>query len=137
MPVLPLDEAEMTRILSGFDVLAHISAQDAWRQTEALRAWIKSRWPSAQALAEVPIEISLSNGQQMYGRIDLLLKLPEVWVLIDHKSSQLAADKWPELAFQYSGQLAAYADAIIQASQRPVLEKWLYLPVAGGAVRVS
>ncbi len=136
-PDSPLDEAEMTRILSGFDVLQHISAQDAWRQTQALQAWIKSRWPAAQSLAEVPIEISLSNGQQMNGRIDLLLKLPEGWVLIDHKSSQLAADKWPDLAMQYSGQLTAYADAITQASQRPVLEKWLYLPVAGGAVSVS
>ena len=135
-PGSPIGEPEMSRILSGFDVLEHISAQDALRQTTALQTWIKARWPAARAIAEVPIEITRNDGQQMNGRIDLLLELPEGWVLIDHKSSLLGAEKWPELATQYSGQLAAYAGAITQVTQLPVLEKWLYLPVAGGAVSV-
>lgn len=136
-PDAPLDETEMARILAGFDVIEHISAKDALRQTIALQDWISTRWPTAQAIAEVPIELTLANGQNMNGRIDLLLKLAEGWVLIDHKSSQLSVDKWTELAAQYSGQLAAYAGAIERTTQLPVLEKWLFLPVAGGAVCVG
>jgi ATP-dependent exoDNAse (exonuclease V) beta subunit len=136
-PHSPLDEAEMAEILDGFDVLENIPAKDALRQTKALQEWIRRRWPTAQAIAEVPIELTLANGQNMNGRIDLLLKVAEGWVLIDHKSSQLGAEKWPELAAQYSGQLAAYAGAIEQTTQQPVLEKWLYLPVAGGAVQIQ
>jgi len=133
----PLNEQEMAAILAGFDVLEHLTASDALRQTEALRQWISSRWPQATARAEVPIELSWPNGQQMVGRIDLLLELPEGWVLIDHKSSLLGAEKWPELAMQYSGQLAMYAEAIESVSGKTVLEKWLYLPVAVGAVQVE
>jgi hypothetical protein len=136
-PQSPLDEAEMAEILDGFDVLENIPAKDALRQTKALQDWIRTRWPTAQTIAEVPIELTLANGQNMNGRIDLLLKLPEGWVLIDHKSSQLGAEKWPELAGQYSGQLAAYAGAVERTTRLPVLEKWLYLPVAGGAVQIQ
>jgi ATP-dependent helicase/nuclease subunit A len=133
----PLDETEMARILTGFDVHEHISAKDALRQTKSLQNWISTRWPTAQAIAEVPIELTFANGQNMNGRIDLLLKLADGWVLIDHKSSQLGAEKWPELAAQYSGQLAAYSQAIKRVTGKPVLEKWLYLPVAGGAIQIQ
>jgi ATP-dependent exoDNAse (exonuclease V) beta subunit len=132
----PLDEAEMGRLLAGFDVLEHLAPIDALRQTVALKKWIGNRWPQAHAMAEVPIELSFPNGQQMLGRIDLLLELPEGWVLIDHKSSQLSSDKWQDLAEQYSGQLAAYSKAVEHVTGKPVLEKWLYLPVAGGAIQV-
>jgi ATP-dependent exoDNAse (exonuclease V) beta subunit len=133
----PLDEPEMGRILAGFDVLEHLAPIHALRQTAALKKWIGNRWPQAHAMAEVPIELSFSNGQQMLGRIDLLLELPEGWVLIDHKSSQLSSEKWQDLAMQYSGQLAAYSKAVERVTGKPVLEKWFYFPVAGGAVRVE
>ncbi|EXI81774.1 MAG: ATP-dependent helicase/nuclease subunit A [Candidatus Accumulibacter appositus] len=133
----PLDEAEASGILAGFEVAACLSARDVLRQVHALQEWINGRWPAAQVIAEVPIELRLNNGQHMSGRIDLLLKLPDGWVLIDHKSSPLAAEQWPELAAQYSGQLAAYADAIEQTTGMPVLERWLFLPVAAGAVRLD
>jgi ATP-dependent exoDNAse (exonuclease V) beta subunit len=137
VPGARLDEHEMEYILAGFDVLEHLAAKDAVRQTNALIEWLKQRWPEARALAEVPIELNLPNGQQMLGRIDLLLEMKEGWILIDHKSSQLGAEKWPELAKEYSGQLAAYAKAIERVSGKRVLEKWLYLPVAGGAIRLE
>ncbi len=133
----PLDEAEAIEILAGFEVAEHLSACDVLRQIHALEKWIRARWPAAEVIAEVPIELRRNNGQHMNGRIDLLLKLPDGWVLIDHKSSLLGVDQWPELAAQYGGQLAAYADAIEQTTRMPVLEQWLYLPVAAGAVRLD
>jgi hypothetical protein len=54
-----------------------------------------------------------------------------------HKSSQLASAHWKNLAEEYSGQLRGYSEAIQRASGKPVLESWLYLPVAGGAVRLE
>jgi ATP-dependent exoDNAse (exonuclease V) beta subunit len=133
----PLDEAVVSRILAGFAVLEFILPKDVLRQTHALQAWIATRWPDAKAFAEVPIELAFPNGQQMIGRIDLLLETAKGWILIDHKSSQLSADKWPDLAAQYSGQLTAYSKSIEQVSQKLVIEQWLYLPVAAGAVKVG
>lgn len=54
--------------------------------------------------------------------------------MIDHKSSQLSPEIWPDLAMQYSGQLSTYAETVERVTGKHVLEKWLYLPVEAGAV---
>jgi ATP-dependent exoDNAse (exonuclease V) beta subunit len=133
----PMTIDEYSAILAGYDVLEHIKPEDAQRQTEALHDWIKNRWVNAKVLAEVPIETKSPNGQIMNGRIDLLVETSGGWILIDHKSSQHSANQWDTLAVEYSGQLAAYGEAICRTSGKPVLENWLYLPVAGGAVKVD
>ena len=69
--------------------------------------------------------------------LDLMLQTTDGWVLIDHKSTQLAPDHWEQLASEYGAQLGAYAKAIEKASGRPVLESWLFLPVAAGAIRLA
>jgi len=72
----------------------------------------------------------------LQGRIDFLLKVNGGWILIDHKSSPGGADRWDAIAQEYAGQLAAYKEAIERTSGEKVLEKWLFLPVAGAAIRV-
>ena len=86
---------------------------------------------------EVPVESRLANGQILTGRIDLLVDTREGGVLVDHKASAQPREKWPEVAAQYAGQLAAYAEAIERASGKKVIERWLFFPVAAGAVRVE
>ena len=83
------------------------------------------------------MEAVLDSGQILVGRIDLLLETDAGWILIDHKSSPQGSSHWPELAAEHGGQLDAYAKAVELASGRPVLERWLYLPVAAGALRVE
>ncbi len=107
------------------------------RQVAALHDWISVRWPRAVAHAEHPVQCVLETGQVLNGRIDLLLDTTEGWVLIDHKSTQLAAEHWNQLAMEHGAQMKAYSKAIELASNRPVKESWLYLPVAGGAVRLG
>ena len=134
--VLPT-EAEITKILTGFDVLEQIAPLAILQQIQALRLWLNTRWPDAKPYAEMAVQHMLSNRQVLNGRVDLLLDTEQGWVLIDHKSSQLAADHWDQLASEYGMQMAMYAQAIEQATGRPVIEKWLFLPVAGGAVRID
>ena len=132
-----VDVADFESILSGFGVQDQLSAAALHKQVTAFLEWIDTRWPGAISSAELPIQSIIQTGQIINGRIDLLLELEEGWILIDHKSSQLASAHWKNLADEYSGQLGAYADAIQRASGKPVLESWLYLPVAGGAVRLE
>lgn len=131
------DVPDFEAILNGFGVQDQLSSAALHKQVAAFLEWIQTRWPSATSRAELAIQSIMQNGQVMNGRIDLLLELDEGWILIDHKSSQLASAHWKNLAEEYSGQLQAYADAIQRASGKPVLESWLYLPVAGGAVRLG
>lgn len=83
------------------------------------------------------MQSKLSTGQVLNGRIDLLLETTDGWILIDHKSSQLAPDHWDQLADEYAAQMAAYASAVEKGSGKPVLEQWLFLPVAGGAISIE
>lgn len=133
----PLSEEEVQGLLSGADQDGVVAAQDVLRQIQAFQDWLKERWPAAAAYAEYPLQMKLSNGQVLDGRIDLLLDVGEGWVLIDHKSAPQGAAYWETLASAHAGQLAAYRDVLEHVSGRPVVGCWLYLPVSAGAVRLE
>jgi ATP-dependent exoDNAse (exonuclease V) beta subunit len=88
-------------------------------------------------LVEVPITQLLAGSQLMNGRIDLLLKTDQGWILLDHKSGSQNSSQWATLAAGHGGQLAAYSAAIEKVTGIPVQETWLVLPVAGAALKVK
>ena len=133
----PLSVREVENVLSGFGVLPHLSPAAVMRQISAFHEWLASRWPSARPYAEIAVQSLWPSGQVLNGRIDLLLETDAGWVLIDHKSSQLPLDHWDQLATEYGGQLAAYANGVERASGKKVTERWLFLPVAGGALSIG
>lgn len=58
-------------------------------------------------------------------------------LLVDNNAwDGVAPEQWGHLARQYSGQLLAYAHAVSSATRIPVIETWLFLPVAAGAARI-
>lgn len=133
----PLSVREVENVLSGFGVLPHLSPAAVMRQISAFHEWLASRWPGARPYAEIAVQSHLPSGQVLNGRIDLLLETDAGWVLIDHKSSQLQLDHWDQLATEYGGQVAAYANGVERASGIKVTERWLFLPVAGGALSIG
>lgn len=135
-PSAPVTEEEIAAILQRMEVDDAIQPQELLRQIAAFNSWLKNRWPDAIPFAEVPTMRRMTSGQLLQGRIDFLLKVSGGWILIDHKSSPGGTDRWDSMAQEYAGQLAAYKDAIEQASGEHVLESWLFLPVAGTAIRV-
>lgn len=136
-PDFPIDEARAARILDGFGLAGAVDPIEIVRQIGTIDKWIASRWPDCRRHAEMPIESILPNGQIMQGRIDLLLEVPDGWVVLDHKANPAPRDKWEEIVAEYSGQLSMYADALVRASGRSVNETWIVLPVAAGAVQIS
>ena len=136
-PTTALTDADITRTLIGFGVLESVSSADVLRQIRALHDWIAARWGDVNVAAEYPVQAVLTNGQWLNGRIDLLLETPAGWVLIDHKASPFGPDRWDRLAAEHGGQVFSYADAVHRATGREVSECWLYLPVAGGGVKLA
>lgn len=136
-PRAPLIQEEVGEILAGHGVGDVVTAKSVLEQINALDNWMTQRWPEARRHAEIPVEAILNNGQVMQGRIDLLLETPDGWILLDHKSNPQGPEKWEAIAHDYSGQLAAYGNAVAQATGKPVLESWLFFPVSGGAVRIE
>lgn len=132
-----LAAAEVAHILERMDMSAAVAPTDVVQQLAALRRWLRERWPGAQRLVEVPVTQVLPNGQQLAGRIDLLLRTEAGWILVDHKSSPQGSGQWEELAKKHGGQLAAYAAAVEAVTGRQVLESWLVLAVSGIGLKVA
>ena len=130
-------EKDVTLLLSAFGVKANIDAVALTRQIHAIKDWINSRWPGCRPLAETPLAAMLDNGQQIVGRVDLLLMTDNGIVVLDHKSTPSGPSQWEELAQSYAGQLYAYATGVEQATQQKVVETWLVLPVAGAALSIA
>lgn len=135
-PAAPITMIEIEAIFQRMDVVGAIDPHELMEQISAFSIWIKARWPEAIPYAEIPTMMQMPTGQVLQGRIDLLLKVKDGWILIDHKSSPSGADRWDVIAQQYAGQLATYKEAIERASGSQVLESWLFLPVAGTAIRI-
>jgi len=134
--IVPLTETEVERILAGYEMTEFLSAEAVLQQVHAFHAWLKDRWPGAKPNAEIAVQSLLESGQVLNGRIDLLLETTAGWILIDHKSSQLAPEHWDQLATEYGAQIDAYGKSVERASHKKVLENWIFLPVAGGALSV-
>jgi ATP-dependent exoDNAse (exonuclease V) beta subunit len=132
----PLTETEVERILAGYEVTEFLSSEAVLQQVHAFHSWLEERWPGAKPNAEFAVQSLLESGQVLNGRIDLLLETTAGWILIDHKSSQLAPEHWDQLATEYGAQIDAYGKSVEQASHKNVLENWIFLPVAGGALSV-
>jgi ATP-dependent helicase/nuclease subunit A len=132
-----IDETQVKAIFERMDVPNFVSPGDLLRQLVAVRRWLNTRWPNAKVLVEVPITQTLVGGQVLNGRIDLLLKTEKGWILLDHKAGSQNSTQWAKLATDYSGQLAAYSDAIEQVTGNAVSETWLLMPVAGAAIQVA
>ena len=137
-PTARLEPGDVLRITEGFNVADSVGELALLRQAKELRDWIAVSWPGADIAVEFPVQAVLANGQVLQGRVDLLLDTAAGWVLIDHKSTPASSSgRFDQLAVEYGGQLARYADAIYLATGRPVTETWLYLPVAATALRVA
>ena len=134
---VPFSETDVQGILDRMGVPNSLSPAALLGQLAAVRQWLNTRWPKAKLVVEVPITQSLAGGQLMNGRIDLLLKTDQGYILFDHKSGSQNSTQRAKLAADHGGQLAAYSDAIEQVTGISVLETWLVMPVAGAALKVK
>lgn len=127
----------LASILARWRVGAAVDPDAVLAQAKALVKWVEGKWPGARLWTEVPVEVRLASGQFVRGQIDLLAEVEAGWVLVDHKSGPRSAADGHRLAEAHGGQLEAYAQAVLEATGRPVVERWLFLPVAAQAAKIS
>ncbi|OUM02969.1 UvrD-helicase domain-containing protein [Variovorax sp. JS1663] len=128
---------EVEAILARWGVAGSVESQAVLDQLQAFWAWLEKRWRGGEVHVEVPLEVALANGQRARGRVDFLVDTPAGWILLDHKANPRGAAHEDSLLNRHGPQLDAYAEAIERATGRRVLEKWLFLPVAGQAARLE
>ena len=128
---------EVERILKTWAVDHSVDKDAVCTQVEALQAWLAKRWPGCPVHVEVPIEADGPNGTRIRGRIDLLVEEPNGWILFDHKSNPGGAARDEDLVAEHGPQIESYSRALASATGKPVSQRWLYMPVAARAVRLS
>lgn len=132
-----ISSPDVEGILKTWAVAGSVDKDAVCTQTSAFQAWIAKRWPDCPVYVEVPIEADGPNGTRIRGRIDLLVELPDGWILVDHKSNPVGPARDDDLIALHGPQLESYAHALLSATGKPVSQRWLYFPVAARAVRLS
>jgi len=136
-PTASMTEADVQQILERWGVGGTVDPAAVVRQVQAFAIWWRAKWPQAIASAEIPIEGKREDGTIVRGQIDMLLNLQKGRVLVDHKADPRAVGDGERLALEHGAQLEAYEQAVRIATGDPVIESWLYLPVAAKAVRIG
>jgi ATP-dependent exoDNAse (exonuclease V) beta subunit len=76
------------------------------------------------------------ENQVMQGWIDLLLEGPDGFVLVDHKTYP-GNNPEGHVREKYLGQMAAYRDAVLAATGKPVLRTLIHFPALGRVYEIS
>ncbi len=116
-------------MLSQWDVASSIRPENLLEAHDRLHRFIARQYPEARILREWPMTMVLPNYQRMNGWIDVLLELPDGYVVIDHKS--YPGEDARQHASVYVDQLAAYQQAVEWATGRIVKQKLIHMPMAG------
>jgi len=124
------------RILAEHDMNNTIGASIAIECADRLVKAIEIHFSPLHYATEFPIRYQTERGQVVNGWIDLLVETQSGYIIIDHKASPRARSDWAEVALSYSGQLAAYAQAVSASTAKPVVSCWIHFGVTGGLVEV-
>lgn len=128
---------DVERILTNWGLARCVDARAVCAQIASFQEWLNKRWPGHPVYVEVPVESAGPNGTRIRGQLDLIVEMPEGWVLIDHKSNPGGATRDDDLVAEYGPQLLSYEHALLGATGKSVLQKWLYLPVAARTIRIT
>ncbi|MFM0185561.1 UvrD-helicase domain-containing protein [Paraburkholderia nemoris] len=131
-----VEVADVERILSAWGVAHAVDSAAVVAQVQAFFSWLQRRWRGGTVRVEVPLEADRADGTRLRGRIDLLVDTRDGWVLIDHKANPGATSRDDAIAQAHGSQLSAYAEAVEKCTGKLVKEQWLYLAVAGRAVKI-
>ncbi|MBC8413593.1 PD-(D/E)XK nuclease family protein, partial [bacterium] len=122
-------------IINCWEITEALSAQDMLTVGERLHTFINKNYPGARVLREWPVTLHNTAHQRMHGWIDMLLELPEGYIVIDHKS--YSGNDPKEHARQFAPQLAVYKEAIEKATGKEVISTLLHLPILGRIFKMT
>lgn len=118
-------------ILARWKVSDALTSESVLQASDNLRKWISANWPAATWHREWPVMMRLEIGTVLRGVSDLVLETDDGFVVIDHKSFPGSREQAVEKASGFAGQINAYADAVAAATGKPVLARFIHMPVTG------
>ena len=123
-------------VLHRYHVEAHLDPADVVAAATRLWAWTERDLAATRLHREWPVAQLLAEGTLVGGTADLVTRSATGLTLIDHKTFPGTLAAALQRLPKFSGQLAAYADAISAVSGERVASTWIHLPVLGVAVEL-
>ncbi|HRI69522.1 MAG TPA: UvrD-helicase domain-containing protein [Polyangium sp.] len=138
-PTLDMDDrAEIaSRLLVGWGVVEALRIDEMLRLATQFSSWIAAYRPAATMHHEWPVEHRLEQGTVLRGKIDVLVREGQSFVVVDHKIILANEADAIAQACGFYGQLAAYARALKAIEAGRTVETWVHLPLAGLIVRLE
>jgi len=124
------------RLLKNWTVEKGVSPETLIACTDNLYRWIAETWPDAKISCEVPMTYHDENGTLYQGFIDMLLELPDGYVIIDHKTHPVESNA-QTYAAGCAGQLSLYRKAVEAATGKTVKQTVIHLPDPGRCFEVK
>ena len=124
------------RILENYGVADAVDPEVLTVCCQNLYAWLAAAYPDAVIRCEVPMTFHNENGTLYQGFIDMLLELPDGYVIIDHKTHPMAFDA-ESYAASCAGQLRLYRKAVEAATGKTVKQTIIHLPNLGMCFEVN
>ncbi len=118
-----------TGLLRRWNLEGAMLPEDMLVVVESLMAFIGQKYPGAKILREWPIALRNADNQLISGFVDMVLELPEAYVVIDHKG--YSENDFVEHVKQFAPQLALYKEAIEKATGKKVLATLIHLSLLG------
>lgn len=123
------------RLLKNWQVDDALTPETLLEYTDRLYGWIAERYPGAEVRCEVPMTWRDEAGTLYQGVIDMLLELPEGYVMLDHKTHPSGCDEERYVA-SCAAQLRLYRNAVEAATGKPVRQMIVHLPGVGRCYEV-
>jgi ATP-dependent exoDNAse (exonuclease V) beta subunit len=123
------------RIVGRWQVGATVDASLLITSGERFESYLESEFPQWIRHREAAIGWR-PDHQVMEGWIDLLLEGPDGFVLVDHKTYP-GSDPETHVREKYLGQMAAYRNAVLAATGKPVLRTLIHFPALGRVYEVE
>jgi len=136
----PLRLSIARRIVARLGFVGVLDPATLLSVSDQLRDDVARRWPTATWSRETPVTAIIPSPrgvQRIEGVIDLLLRVPDGVILIDHKTYPAPHEGAVRArAIEFLPQLAAYASALTRCGET-VVDCCLHFPIAGAWVQLA
>lgn len=123
-------------LLARYQVATHLDATELLEAGTRFCRWLTTLAPE-RIHREWPLAERQSEGTVVHGTADVVLRWPDAFAIVDHKSLPLGLDAALGRLPAFSGQLAGYARAISAASALPLRSAWIHMPLLGVVAEVD
>lgn len=121
--------------LENWGVEENMTARDLVAAGQRFDRFLDDRNPDHKIYREWPVAMRNEANQTIQGWIDLLIEMPDGYIIIDHKG--YPGTDVLERMESYIPQLLTYKEIVEKATGKPVRELMIHLPVSGHVLELA